>query len=361
MNQVLCQKFIIVKLSFVLTSFFADSRVCAKAIRFLTPRKVNLKPLMMIADLLRKLRDEKKLEDGQAGLLIDLQERKIISVHRELRFFLYLGILMVIAGAGLTVKQYFLELGDAAVISALTLGAAAAFIYCFLKGGPFAKDAVSPPNVAFDYILFFGCAFFSMLVAYIEVRYHVLGDAWKNYLLISVVLFFFLAYRFDNRLVLSLALSTLAAWFGFTLSGFRLFSLQEYYRLYAIAYALIVLGAGAAAWRLDVKKHFLDIYLNFAVHFLGAALIAGIARYKLLSLYFPALLVAGAALALYSVRTRKFLYMLYAAIYGYIGISIVVFDFIHRETFLAFAYFIATSLAVVGLIFKMSRRFKEGE
>jgi len=189
----------------------------------------------------------------------------------------------------------------------------------------------------------------------------VLGDAWKNYLLISVVLFFFLAYRFDNRLVLSLGLSTLAAWFGFTLSGFRLFSLQEYYRLYAVAYALIVLGAGGAAWRLDVKKHFFDIYLNFAIHFLGLALIAGVAQYKILSLYFPALLVACAALAFYSVRARKFLYMLYAVIYGYIGISIVIVDFIHRETFLVFAYFIITSLAVVGLIFKMSRRFTEGE
>lgn len=315
----------------------------------------------MIADLLRKLRDEKKLEDGHAGLLINLQERKIFSVHRELRFFVYLGILMVIAGAGLTVKQYFIELGDVVIISVLTLGTAAAFIYCFLKGGPFAKDAVSPPNVAFDYILFFGCAFFSMGVAYVEVRYHVLGDAWKNYLLISVILFSFLAYRFDNRLVLALGLSTLAAWFGFTLSGFRLFSLQEYYRLYAVAYALIVLGAGGMAWRLEVKKHFFDIYLNFAIHFLCIAFITGVAQYKILSLYFPALLITCAALAFYSVRARKFLYMLYAVIYGYIGISIVIFDFIHRETFLVFAYFIITSLAVVGLIFKMSRRFTEDE
>lgn len=316
---------------------------------------------MMIADLLRKLRGEKKLENGQVDVLLDLQEKRIFSVHRELRFFLYLGILMVITGAGLTVKQYFLNLGDLVIISALTLFAAAAFIYCFSKGGPFAREAVSPPNVVFDYVLFFGCALFSMDVAYIELQYHVLGDAWKNYLLISVALFFFLAYRFDNRLVLSLALSTLAAWFGFTLSGFRLFSLQEYYRLYTIAYALIVLGAGGMAWRLDVKKHFFDIYLNFAIHFLCIALIAGVAQYKILSLYFPALLVTCAALAFYSVRARKFLYMLYAVIYGYIGISIVIFDFIHRETFLVFAYFIITSLGVVGLIFKMSRRLKEGE
>ena len=315
----------------------------------------------MIANLLRKLRDEKRLESGRADLLLDLHEKRIFSVHRELRFFLYIGILMVIAGAGLTVKQYFMQLGDVAVISALTLAAAAAFIYCFSKGSPFEKESVPSPNIAFDYILFFGCAFFSMDVAYIELQYHVLGDAWKNYLLISVVWFFFLAYRFDNRLVLSLALSTFASWFGFTLSGYQLFSFQEYYRLYAVAYALIVLGVGGMAWRLDIKKHFFDIYLNFAIHFLCIALVAGVAEYKIVSLYFPALLATCAALAWYGVRVRKFLYMLYAVIYGYVGISIVIIDSIHASTFLVFAYFIITSLSVIGLIFKMSRRFKEDQ
>ncbi|MEE9910930.1 MAG: hypothetical protein K4571_04325 [Deltaproteobacteria bacterium] len=316
---------------------------------------------MTIADLLRKLPDEQKLGSGQVELLSDLHEKRIFSVRRELRFFLYIGILMVIAGAGLTVKQYFIHLGDAAIIAALTLAAAAAFIYCFLKGSPFAREAVPSPHIAFDYILFFGCALFSMDVAYIETQFQVLGDLWKNYLLLSVAWFFFLACRFDNRLVLSLALSSLAAWFGFTLSGYRLFSFQEYYRLYAIAYALIVLGAGGLAWRLDFKKHFLDIYLNFAIHFLCVALIAGVAEHKILSPYFPALVITCAALIWYSVRVRKFLYMLYAVIYGYVGISVVIVDQIHRETFLVFAYFILTSLMVIGLIFKMSRRFAEDE
>ncbi|MEN6374088.1 MAG: hypothetical protein ABFD75_04795 [Smithella sp.] len=313
---------------------------------------------MNVSKLLRKLRYKKKLNSGQAELLLDLQERRIFSVHQELRFFLYIGILMIITGAGLTVKQYFVNLGDPAIISALTLCFTAAFIYCFVQGHPYERAEVASPNIAFDYILFFGCAFYSMDVAYIETQYHVLGDFWENYLLVSVALFFFLAYRFDNRLVLSLALSTLAAWFGFTLSAHR-FYFENYYRLYAIAYALIVLCCGVLLYRLDVKKHFLDIYLNFAAHFLCIALVSGVAEYKILSLYFPALLLACAALAFYAVKVRKFLYMIYAVIYGYIGISIVIVDQIHRQTFLLFAYFIVTSILVIGLTFKLSQRFKE--
>jgi len=312
---------------------------------------------MNVAKLLRKLRYEKKMGSGQVELLLNLQEGRIFSVHRELRFFLYIGILMIITGAGLTVKKYFINLGNAAIISALTLCFAAAFIYCFAKSKPYEKSEVASPNIAFDYILFFGCAFYSMDIAYIETRYHILGDIWENYLLVSVALFFFLAYRFDNRLVLSLALSTLAAWFGFTLSAHR-FYFENYYRLYAIAYALIVLCCGVFLYRLAVKKHFFDIYLNFAAHFLCIALLSGVAEYKILSLYFPALLLACAALAFYSVKVRKFLYMLYAVIYGYIGISIVIVDQISRQTFLLFTYFIVTSMLVIGLIFKLSQRFK---
>lgn len=315
---------------------------------------------MNILKLLQKMFSEKKLGAKQLRTLQDIHEKRIFSVRRELRFFLYIGILMIIAGAGLTIKQYFINLGDIAITSALTVCFAAAFIYSFIKGAAYARQEVPSPNIAFDYILFFGCAFFSMDIAYIETQFHLLGDSWNNYLLVSSALFLFLAYRFDNRLVLSLALSTIAAWFGFTLSGHR-FSFEQYYREYAIAYGLIVLLLGGLLYRLDIKKHFFDIYLNFAVHFLCIALISGVAQYKIFSLYFPALLLASAVLAFYSVKVRKFIYMLYAVIYGYIGISIVIVDQIHSETFFIFTYFTLTSLMVIGLIFKFSRKFRVDE
>jgi hypothetical protein len=315
---------------------------------------------MNIADLLTKLRDEQKLEPGRIELLLDLHEKRLFSVYSEIRFLLYVGILMVIAGAGLTIKQHFTNLGDIAIISALAFCCMAAFIYCFIKGNSFTKDEVASPNIAFDYILFFGCALFSMDIAYIETQFHLLGDGWKHYLLISVIIFFFLSYRFDNRLVLSLALSTLAAWFGFTLSDYR-FSLAEYYRLYAMAYGLSVICAGVLLYRLAVKKHFFDIYLNFGVHFLCIALLSGVAQCKFLSIYFPVLLLACVALAYYSIKVRKLLYIFYAVIYGYIGISIVIVHQIGPQGGILFmsSYFILTSLLVIGLIFKISNMFRE--
>ena len=303
---------------------------------------------------------EKRLSGAQLSMLLDIHEKRLFSVHRELRLFLYVGILMIIAGAGLTVKQYFRNLGDIAIIGALTLCFSAAFSYCFIKGEAYSHEEVPSPNIAFDYILFFGCAFLSMDIAYIETRFHLSGDFWNNYLLVCAALFLLMAYRFDNRLVLSMALSTIAAWFGFTLAGYRL-SFEQHYREYAIAYGVVVLLLGGLLYRLEIKKHFFDIYLNFAVHFLCLALISGIIQYKLFSLYFGGLLLACALLVAYALRCREFLYLLYALIYGYIGISTVFVDQIIHETLLVFVYFIITSLGIIGLIFFISRKFREGE
>jgi len=313
---------------------------------------------MNIPNLLQKMYKDKALSQKQFNLLLDIHWKKLFSVHHELRFFLYAGILCIIAGLGFTIKQYFAQLGDIAIIGTLTLCACTAFIYCFIKGNNYSNEEVTSPNLLFDYILFFGCTIYSMDIAYIETQFHVLGDLWKNYLLVSSALFLLVSYRFDNRLVLSLALSTFASWFGFTLSGHR-FSFQEYYRLYAITYSIIVFLGGGFFYLLSIKKHFFDIYLNFAVHFLCIALITGVAEHGIISPHFPALLLACAALSFYALRVHKFLYMLYAVIYGYIGFCIVVVEQIHEDTFLMFAYFILTSLLVIGSIFMISRKFKE--
>ncbi|HOC58329.1 MAG TPA: DUF2157 domain-containing protein [Smithellaceae bacterium] len=314
---------------------------------------------MTLSNLIRKMQSEQKLGEEQAGLLLDLQKKRIFPIHRELRFFLYAGILLVVAGTGLTIKQYFDDLGDVAIISALTLCFVSAFAYCFIKGHPYDSEEVPSPHLFFDYLLFFGCTFFAMDIAYMEMRFSVLGDAWKSYLLLSAVLFFFLSYRFDNRLVLSMALSTLAAWFGFTLSEFQWFLFSEHCRLYAMAYGTLVFFGGFIFYRLEIKKHFFEIYLNFALHFLCIALITGVGKYLIFSIYFPALLAACAALAFYATRVSKFSYLLYAIIYGYIGVSIVVVDFLHRSTLFTLIYFILSSLLVIRGIYKMSRKFRE--
>ncbi len=307
--------------------------------------------------LLNDMQHAGALSPGQFTLLDELHRNRRYSFHGELRTAVYLGVLLVAAGVALTVREYFARLGDIAIIGSLTTGCLAAFSYCFLKGGPYSHEAVESPNILFDYVLLFGCTCFATAIGYVETQFDVLGRLWIHYLLLSASLFFFLAYRFDNRLVLSMALSTLAAWFGFQLSdAFEAF--HRYYRESAIANSAVSFGLGIALYRAGIKRHFLHVYLNFAVHFLLAALVAGVFEHRFSSWHLPALALAAAAVAVYSVRSRRFLYMLYAILYGFAGANALAIRFID-STGTMFLYGIGTSLAVIWLIFHLSRKYRE--
>ena len=312
---------------------------------------------MNMTILLREMRQAGSLGPEQFTLLDELHRGRRYSVHWELRTAVYIGVLLVAAGVAFTVREYFARLGDIAIIGSLAAGCLAAFSYCFLKGEPWSNDEAQSPRILFDYVLLFGCTCFATAIGYVEAQFDVLGRLWIHYLLLSASLFFFLAYRFDNRLVLSMALSTLAAWFGFQLSdAFEAF--HRYYRESAIAYSAVSFGLGIALYRAGIKRHFLHVYLNFAVHFLLAALVAGVFEHRFSSWHLPALALAAAAVAVYSVRSRRFLYMLYAILYGFAGANALAIRFID-STGTMFLYGIGTSLAVIWLIFHLSRRYKE--
>jgi len=312
---------------------------------------------MGVLQLLRQMHAEGTLSSVQLDVLSAIHKKERFSLHQELRSLIYAGVLLVILGAGLTVKSYFAELGNIAVVSSLSLTVFAALVYCFYRGVPYTHVDVPSPNIGFDYVLFLGCSLYSLDIAYIETQFHLLGDGWNSYLLVSAVLFFYLAYRFDNRLVLSFALGTLAAWFGFKLS-FEHLSFWDYHRLYAIVYGLLALFSGILLLRLNVKRHFLDIYLNFALHFLFIALVSGVFAYGFLSLYFAALVVLDVGVVFYALRERKFLYFLYAVLYGYVTVSYLFIDALHSMGW-KFSYYILSSVVVVWLVVKTSRRFKE--
>src|SRR5260370_11255064 len=120
---------------------------------------------------------------------------------------------------------------------------AACFWYCFSRAPAWSPAETPTPGLVFDYVLYLGSLIWSVELAYLEKRFHLFSGGWDLYLLASGGLFFFLAYRFDNRFVLSLALASLAGWFGLTISHWP--SHQDAaYRPYAIVYSLTLAAAG---------------------------------------------------------------------------------------------------------------------
>jgi hypothetical protein len=277
-----------------------------------------------------------------------LVRKERFSVFLELNVLLYLGVLSFVAGAGWTVRTYFANLGDAAIIIPLTILICGSFYYCFSRVQPFSKLLVESPNLGFDYILYLGCLLLGVELAYLETRFHLLDSQWDYYLLFSALVFFASAYRFDNRFVLSLALSTLAAWFGIKTSRFELFELSGV-RLPAIAYGVIVITAGLYLRKAGIKKHFLETYLHIATNVLLAALVSGVGS-KVAWWYLPAAL-AGAAVSIWGgMRHRRIAFVAYGIIYGYIAISMQILDSRMGESLVLTYFVLSGALVLLGMI-----------
>jgi len=309
---------------------------------------------------LERWKENGLITTAQFEAISPLVSKDLFSVFIELNALLFLGVLSFVAGVGWTIQTYFVSLGDAAIISALTVLFFLSFYYCFTRGLPYSSGEVESPNMAFDYVLYAGCLILALELAYIETRFHLLQDYWDFYVLLSSLLFFALAYRFDNRLVLSLALSTLAGWFGIRISQF-VFRYGESLRPYALAYGVVITGAGVRLYRLGIKKHFMETYLHVAANVMFIALLSGVIDAEGTWLYLAGLLSLGAISVVEGVRFRRFAFVAYGTVYSYIGISAEVLRESRMESTFALTYLIFSGSLVILSMILLARVFGRDE
>jgi hypothetical protein len=295
------------------------------------------------------------ISSEQHTLLAGLSRGEPFSLFLELNILLYAGILAFVAGLGWTISTWSRQLGDVLVLAILSAMLAVCFWYCFSRASAWSPGETASPSLVLDYVLYLGSLIWSLELAYIEERFHMLAGQWDLYLLATAALFFLLAYRFDNRLVLSLALSSLAGWFGLAISHWQ-FHQDATYRQSAILYSLMVGLAGAALQRRGVKPHFLGTYLNISANVLFWALLSGVFNREGYVAWFLALLaVCGASLA-WGLTRRQFSFVAYAAVYGYIGVSSILIRDINGDTAIL-GYFVVTGIAMLVLLVLIARRF----
>src|SRR5216684_2849303 len=285
---------------------------------------------MTILTRLERWKEQNKISPEQHAHLAGLSRGEPFSLFLELNILLYAGVLAFVAGLGWTVSTWSQQLGDVLVLTILSAILTACFWYCFSRAPAWSPAEIPSPSLAFDYVLYLGSLTWSVELAYLENRFHVLSGQSDLYLLATAALFFFLAYRFDNRFVLSLALSSLAGWFGLTISRWPSHQ-DSTYRECALLYSLIVGAAGAFLRLRGWKPHFFDTYLNVAANVLFWAVLSGVFEREGGVWLFALLLACGAALA-WGLKRRQFAFVAYAAVYGYIGVSSIVVRNIHDNT-----------------------------
>jgi hypothetical protein len=310
---------------------------------------------MTILARLQRWKEQGAISAEQHAHLAGLSRREPFSLFLELNILLYAGVLAFVAGLGWTVGTWSHQIGDVLILGTLSAILAACFWYCSSRATAWSAAEAPAVSPIFDYVLYLGSLVWCVELAYLEQRFHVLSGQWDLYLLASAVLFFFLAYRFDNRFVLSLALSSLAGWFGLTISRWPSHS-DAAYRGYALLYCLMVGVGGTVLERRGLKPHFFGTYLNIVANVLFWAVLSGVFNRQNYGLWFLALLVACGASLAWGLMRCQFVFVAYAAVYGYVGVSYILLRDVNDET-AVLAYFVVTAIMMLVALVLVARRF----
>jgi hypothetical protein len=314
---------------------------------------------MTILARLERWKEQGAISAEQHAHLAGLSRGEPFSIFLELNVLLYAGVVVFVAGLGWTVSTWSQQLGDIVVLTVLSGILAACSWYCFSSTPAWSPAETPAPSPIFDYVLYLGSLVWCVELAYLENRFRVLSGQWDLYLLVSAGLFFLLAYRFDNRFLLSLALSSLAGWFGLTISHWPSHQDAEY-RQYALLYCLLVGVGGALLQRCNLKPHFFGTYLNVVANVLFWAVLSGVFDRPAYGLWILALLVACGASLAWGLARREFAFVAYAAIYGYVGVSTNLIRGITDETFIL-SYFVITAITMLVALVQVARRFGRPE
>jgi hypothetical protein len=197
-----------------------------------------------------------------------------------LRLLLYGGVLLAATGLGLFLKENHDRLGPVVLAAVVGTAILACLAYVIRRAPAFSWNATESPHVAVDYLLLLAMLLLAADLAYVETQFRWLGPNWAYHLLIVAILYFVAAYRFDSRAVLTLSLTSFAAWRGVEV-GMPFFERVPesgepgLVRANAIGCGLFYLAAGALSLRYRRKPHFEPVYVTGGLLLVFGGMVTG--------------------------------------------------------------------------------------
>jgi len=315
-----------------------------------------------VVDAIGNLREKRVLSDEQATPLLRAARGELVSVELELRALLYAGVLLVTTGVGLFLEENHERIGPAVIASLIGAAAAACLVYAWRRLPPFTWQAATSPHLAADYVLLLGVLLFAADLAYLETQFRILGPDWPYHLLLVSLMALAAAYRFDSRAVLSLALTSFAAWRGVAVSvSFATSHAAQApaVRANALVCGALFTAAGILSARSRRKAHFEPVFVTLGLVLVFAGLLSGVfqdGRSSWVAWEIPLWIVAAAVIAI-AYRLRRVVEFTLAVLAAYLGLLRLLADAM-EGTAMVFVV-AATSLAVVVLLVAVQRRMKE--
>lgn len=304
-------------------------------------------------DVLAELERQGILLPEQRTKIAELEQHRPFSLHWELRALLYVGILLLSSGLGLLIYDNFEQIGQSALLTTIAVGCAASFLFAWRYRPNWTISQTKSRSTFGDYALILACLLFLTLEGYAQYAYNVFGTRYGLVTLLPALVFLPLAYRFDHRGVLGMALTALISWVGVTVRPLELYFKTNFFNqttvFSAIGLALVLIGIALTLERKRIKPHFTYTYLVIAGNLLMVALLGGVFNFEALRLWFAVGLgLAWFTLDWYARRNGSFVFLLMGVVYGYIGFTYLFFHYLGpTDDGTYYWYFIITGIAFV--------------
>ena len=323
---------------------------------------------MKTQTLLQNLQQKDLILPEQSTIILEYENNKSFSLHYELRTLLYLGITLLTGGLGVLIYQNLDTIGHGVIVALITTITLACFTFTFWKRESFTWLEVKNPHHFSDFVLLLGCASFLILEGYLQFQYDLFGLKYGLVTFIPAILFFFCAYFFDHRGVISMAITAFASWVGVSIAPFSVLEKNNFsapnFLFTAIVLGLVLSAMGFISEYKNLKKHFSFTYLLLGSNLTLIATLIGMFSHANWSVVYALItLTLCVGLFLYARKTQSYIFLLMGVIYVYIALTYLLFKFaeaISSEFIYMFAmyYFLLSGVGVIVFLMKIKKILK---
>jgi hypothetical protein len=280
--------------------------------------------------------------------LLARERRQVFSVHPELRLLAWAGSLMIAGAAGVLLKNNLDRIGPVVLAVAIALASAACYAWAWWHR--------ARSSFLDDYFVLLGALLLSADVAFVESQFHLLGAVWHRHFLVLAILHGVAAYAFGSRLVLSLAVTALAAWLGVEQKDLLNFELEPTeFAMRAFGSAVVIL-----AWRfLNRRDDFAPVFEHFAANLALSGALA--LTFHGDRIYGTGLTLAVAAVVIaWGFRSRREWFVLYAMLYAVCSVDVLLIEWFGGDEE-GMIVVLVSLIVAIALLFAIHRRFRELE
>lgn len=305
--------------------------------------------------LLKTLTENGIIPEEQSTKILEYEKTKPFSIHWELRTFLYAGIVLLGTGLGAVIYQNIDSFGHTVLLSLIVVVFLGCLWYAFKYRKPFSwKEVAAGGDKLDDFALLAACVLFLTLEGYLQYQYNIFGTRYGLVTFMPAVLFFFLAYRFDHRAVLSMAITAFSSWVGVNIAPIKLWQQKNFTTVDITNISILLGGAlmtiGFISGYKKLKSHFAFTYLIFGSNIAFVAGLAGLIQFDTKLMYLLLVGALSAASIWYGRKMQSYVFLLMGVLYGYVAFTYFIFyrDWAQGLDFTIYTlYYMASAVAVV--------------